>query len=247
MPVTPSAHRASVVARASLVLALAIGAVACSDSDSDGDDGDTIATNVDDTAATSDPGSTDATGDVDDTGDTDDVPAPPEGARWIEVPGIDVRFAAPDDWIDVEPDSITADDGGFDAVAEELGIDPAELESIVDESVALYVFSPERSEGFTDNVTVIEVPLDAVPPLASIESEIGSLGAEVLETDVVERGDITIARVPYRLAVQSIEVEGVALFARVDDVTVNITVSATDRARADEVARLIVDTIVPAR
>lgn len=219
-----------------LVLALPLVAAACSDeSDEDPLGGDTTTTEE-----RSDGEGTDDGGD-DDGGSGDD--SVPDG--WKVIEGDGVTIAVPDEWVDVPLEDFEMGSEDFQELMPEA--DEAMLNqaaAVVQQGGVLLAFGPPE-DGFTDNLNILRLPVEAELDQLEREAELGmqALGAEMHSLDRVELPMGEAIRVSYTAEFQSPEgpfsVEGVQLYVPVEGATFVLTISAVEDPGdlADEMAQ----------
>lgn len=221
-----------------LVLALSLVAAACSDeSDDDPLGGDTTTTEE-----RADDGGTDGGADDDGGDDTDDSDLP-DGWKVIEGDGVTV--AVPEEWIDVPLEDFEMGSEDFQELMPEA--DEAMLNqaaAVVQQGGVLLAFGPPE-DGFTDNLNILRLPVEAELDQLEREAELGmqALGAEMHSLDRVDLPVGEAIRVSYTAEFQSPEgpfsVEGVQLYVPVEGATFVLTISAVEDPSelADEMAQ----------
>ena len=175
----------------------------------------------------------------------------PEGARIEHVEELDVEFAVPADWLTVpDLDASTILDGADAAgVSDELadaGVDLEDAAAMAADNTALTVVSPETDRGVRANLTVLTLPIPGgLPGRSMLEAGLDAGGAEVLSSSTGEHDGLPIVQIRYRIADvgtssgDALDVEGVSTFTEVDDRTIGLIVTSSDRAEADRIGDLV--------
>lgn len=166
------------------------------------------------------------------------------GSDVHEVSGAGVTFEVPDNLEEVDPAKVADDTEGDETVAdvaEQMGMSTEQFQQYM-QQVDLFLFDSESSGDFSTNVNVIPFPV-SLPKTSALQQQLEQVGATVEDTQEVQTdaGDVTTISYSIDMAGQSIV--GTGVYVDLGDSSASITVSATDRDTADEIADTIVGSL----
>ena len=178
--------------------------------------------------------------------DTDadaDAPAAdlPLGYELVEVESAGLAFAAPADWESIDPDRVLGTGtAAAEEIADRLGISVEQLQSTVNVAMDVMVIEPFGLV-FSDNINLITIELDEVPPVAFIERDLESFGAIIVGTKDVSGPGASGVQVDYELTIGGGTVEGSSVALLINGLVRNFTVSTDDRADTEELAVALIE------
>ena len=161
-----------------------------------------------------------------------------------EVSTDQVRLRLPEGWESLEAQEALADgeDGMLAAIAERLGVPPAQLEATLQDVDLVAVADGGAQGGVLTNVNVLHQPgeLPAEQQLAQQLEQFADTTGGVTTVDPPV-GDVL--RADYQLDINGTPGQFEVLLAQVGADVVTITVTSADAADAAEVADLVVDSL----
>ncbi len=163
-----------------------------------------------------------------------------------EVSTDQVRLRLPEDWESLEAQEALAEadgeDGMLAAIAERLGVPPAQLEATLQDVDLVAVADGGAQGGVLTNVNVLHQPgeLPAEQQLAQQLEQFADTTGEVTTVDSAV-GDVL--RADYQLDINGTPGQFEVLLAQVGADVVTITVTSADAADAAEVADLVVSSL----
>jgi len=171
------------------------------------------------------------------------TPSLPGGHTWHPVARAHAAFAAPSSWSALDAERARALGTGspeWDAMAEQAGIEPEDLDELFDQLDVYLVGAP--ADGFAPNIGVALLPLPALPtdgqvnleyaPLASTPPTIERFGSPVGDALKVS----FTSDEPGAYAVR-------ALYFAMDPGLLAVTVTTVDAGSADVLAQTVTSTI----
>jgi hypothetical protein len=167
------------------------------------------------------------------------------GSDTKRVSAVGVSFEVPAGWQELEAKEVAegaGENSKIGELADQMGLTPEQFEQTM-ASVDLMVVSDEGARaGFLDNVTVLQAA-GHVPNDEQLKLQFLQIGADVhdISHERTELGDTTL--LVYELEAADLHVQGEAVFVETDEGAVSLTVSATERDTADEIAGGIVDSL----
>lgn len=167
------------------------------------------------------------------------------GSDTKRLSAVGVSFEVPAGWQELEAKEVAEGAGENSKIAEladQMGLTAEQFEQTM-ASVDLMVVSDEGPQaGFLDNITVLQAE-GHVPNDEQLELQFLQIGADVrdISHERTELGDTTV--LVYELEAADLHVQGEAVFVETDEGAVSLTVSATERDAADQIAGGIVDTL----
>ena len=161
-----------------------------------------------------------------------------------EVSTDQVRLRLPEGWESLEAQEALADgeDGALAAIAERLGVPPAQLEATLQDVDLVAVADGGAQGGVLTNVNVLHQPgeLPAEQQLAQQLEQFADTTGDVATVDSPV-GDVL--RADYQLDINGTPGQFEVLLAQVGADVVTITVTSADAADAAEVADLVVSSL----
>jgi hypothetical protein len=173
-------------------------------------------------------------------GDSDDTGGSVESRRW-SVDGL--SFDNPHGYKKLDGDTVAdAASGNSDVedVADDMGI-PADAMVDMIGQFDLYLVGASSAPGFADNVTVVEQP-GKVPTKKELEAQFEAVGAVLLGYAHVDTDLGEVVAATYSLNAGKVHIEGETIVADLDG-PVLVTVTSSERATTDKVAKGILDTL----
>jgi hypothetical protein len=160
----------------------------------------------------------------------------------VELPRIGIRFAAPADWIKVDPDpDVPLDEAALEALSVQSGMPVDALRQTVGRQPEPYVFKPPTPGGPYPNINVSRALMSGVPAPKDLEATIRDLiGPDASITSGSNPGGSVW--VQYSLRPPSAPIQGYAQAFRVRDGAVLITVKTLDTTESLAVGQLIAAT-----
>lgn len=162
-----------------------------------------------------------------------------------EVSAAGVSFEAPEGWESLDPNDADIPEDEAANLAEGLGLTPEQFEQTISRVDLFLVDGDGPQKGFLSNINVL-AQQGALPDDGALESQFAAIGAEVLEVSHTDTGAGDATVVEYTLSVGDRTIEGVSHLVDLGDEIVTVTVSAPDRAEADEIAATIGETLAEA-
>ncbi|MEP7738479.1 hypothetical protein ABKW28_12550 [Nocardioides sp. 31GB23] len=161
-----------------------------------------------------------------------------------EVSTDQVRLRLPEGWESLEAQEALADgeDGALAAIAERLGVPPAQLEATLQDVDLVAVADGGAQGGVLTNVNVLHQPgeLPAEQQLAQQLEQFADTTGDVATVDSPV-GDVL--RADYQLDINGTPGQFEVLLAQVGADVVTITVTSADAADAAEVADMVVSSL----
>ena len=166
-------------------------------------------------------------------------PSLPAGAQWIDVERLGIQFAAPADWIEVDPDpDVPLDEAALAALSAQSGVPVDALRQTVGRQPEPYVFKPPTPGGPYPNINVSRALMSGVPTPPNLAATIRDLvGPDASITSGSNPGGSTW--VQYSLRPPNAPIQGYAQAFPVPGGAVLITVKTLDTTESVTLGQLI--------
>ena len=151
-----------------------------------------------------------------------------------------IAFEAPEGWESLDDADIPAKQQA--ELAKGLGLTPEQFQQTIQGLDLFLVDGGGPQDGFLSNINVL-AQQGALPDDGALETQLTTIGAEVLDVSHTETGAGDAAVVAYSLSVADRTIESVSYLIDLGDEFVTVTVSTPDRAQTDEIAATIGDTL----
>ncbi len=159
-----------------------------------------------------------------------------------KVSAAGIAFEAPEGWESLDPDDADIPAKQQAELAKGLGLTPEQFQQTIQGLDLFLVDGGGPQDGFLSNINVL-AQQGALPDDGALETQLTTIGAEVLDVSHTETGAGDAAVVAYSLTVADRTIEGVSYLIDLGDELVTVTVSTPDRAQTDEIAATIGDTL----
>ncbi len=159
-----------------------------------------------------------------------------------KVSAAGIAFEAPKGWESLDPDDADIPAKQQAELAKGLGLTPEQFQQTIQGLDLFLVDGAGPQDGFLSNINVL-AQQGALPDDGALETQLTTIGAEVLDVSHTETGAGDAAVVAYSLSVADRTIEGVSYLIDLGDELVTVTVSTPDRAQTDEIAATIGDTL----